>query len=303
MESVPDNLVSVRRHSEKSQIYDFDLNCLDFLKKYDSIECHIIIYPYSREIKSSNIRFLPFEEYSKDLEKNLPSAYIKSEKSFQKYFGAILGLIIFVLFAFLKPSDLFSVQSIVSIFGAYAIGKELWSDIEKWLEKISRGGSLRFQENYYKYELDRHSTLTAYSNLAKQERYKKESILPSGMNFLELSNSQTLRMLFTREDLDTSNQNSVHIFSMHIDRDKINSFQKDGFLFGIKFSFTKDNLIFQKRTEFYQSIHKSVYGCLDSERNWKIDGAFWKKNWIFGHWKWTEKSGLMYGKKIISIEN
>ncbi len=127
-------------HKEKynKNIYDLELENPSNFSHFDSLEVHVILYPYSREINSRHILFNPFEEYAKDVVSGNHSAYSLIEKTFSKYFGILLGSFIAIVFAYFKPEDLFSVESIVGIFAAYSIGKEIWGDLEKALYKFTK---------------------------------------------------------------------------------------------------------------------------------------------------------------------
>ena len=119
------DIIRLQKNKDLPNIYDIEMQQLDELAQYDSVECHIVLYPYSRKICSKDIKFYPFEEYVKDILSHQKSAYAKSSSQFNKIFGLLLGLLITIIFFKFKPDDLFSVESIVSVFGAYFVGKEV----------------------------------------------------------------------------------------------------------------------------------------------------------------------------------
>jgi len=230
-----------------------------------SKECHVVLYPYSRRVTSEAIAFYPFEEYVKDVLSHQRSAYTRIHSPFNEAFGLLLGLMIAVVFAVFKPQDLLSIESIVSVFAAYAIGKDLWDDIDRALVQVSKEWRICFQDNYYRYQAEKPTTLTFYSLLAKRRRYGKSSLLPEQIDFIKQSNSQTLRMCFNTKDLVSLAEPSAHVHSIHIDPPLSEEFEKSGFLFGIKLSFNKSFLGIMKCFELFQSIDKDSIGCLDEE--------------------------------------
>ena len=298
------NFIKLRKNTDIPNIYDVELLHLDALDSYDSMECHFVIYPYSRKVCSNNIRFHPFEEYVKDILTQQKSAYVSSKSQFNKLFGILLGLLITIVFFRWKPSDLFSVESIVSVFGAYFVGKEIWDDIERNLVNVSRTWKIRYQEEYYAYQLEKHTTLTLYSRFAKKHRYGKTPLLPGKMDFIEQSNSQTLRMAFDAKDFrDFSACNGTcvgHLFSIHLDPELVDVFDQEGFLFGVKLSLNKQILGFTHRLELFQSLDHGMKGALDEKGHWNKEAIFFRKTLTFGRLKGFLKSGIIEQQTIVS---
>lgn len=295
-----DSILNLER---RENVISVSLGKISELKKFHSIELHFILYPYSREINSKDIHFLPFEEYVEDVNSNQLSAYEKITKRFKQFFGFFLGSFIFLAFYFYNPKDLFSAESIVAVFAAYSIGKEIWEDIEKVFIQVSKNWKFRYVEDYYKYTLDENSTMTHYSNLAKKQRYQKDSILPEKLNFLELSNSQTLRLLFLKAKIQKLNSEEAHILSIHIKKEKMKEFLKKGFLFGVKISYNQKKYGILQNLELFQSIHLNKKGCLDENENWHEDKIFYRKAYSFYRLKFFVKRGLLGSKSIFKTLN
>ena len=295
----PENLIYLEKSSRHTNLYDVSLYEIDKLREYDSLEAHIVLYPYSRRITSENVSFYPFEEYVKDVQSNHVSAYAKIQLKFQKFFGVLLGSVIAAIFYKYKPDDLFSVESVVAVFAAYAIGKELWADIERFLINISKRSRLRYTEDYYKYELEKFTTMTHYSTLAKKQRYGKATLLPEKINFLELSNSQTLRMHFNLSDIKPPDAKSAHIFSIHIEGDMQSDFEKYGHLFGVKISLNKKGFLFTKKLELFQSLHNHEKGCLDDEEVWSKNAIYFRRVLTLGKIKYFLERGVIASKSLV----
>ncbi len=295
------DIIRLRKNRDIPNIYDVEMENIEQLKKYDFLECHIVIYPYSRKISSENIEFHPFEEYVKDILTHHRSAYIRVSSHFNEIFGLFLGIIITILFAIFKREELFSIESIVSVFGAYIIGKELWDDIERMLVNISKERKIRYLESYYLYQLEKHTTLTYYSYLAKSRRYGKWTLLPEKMDFIQQSNSQTIRMNFNISDLRSFEESSAHILSIHIAPSLLKDFENDGFMFGVKLSFNKSFFGLVRCFELFQSLDGNSKGCLDEKGEWIQEAVFYRNTFLLGKLKYFMDSGLIYRESIIGF--
>jgi hypothetical protein len=327
----PDEDVIVLRQSEDlPNRYDVEMHGLNPLRAYDRVECHIVLYPYGRRVGSDNIRFYPYEEYVNDVLSNQRSAYSEIESPLDQVFGLMLGLLIALVFAHLRPASLLNIEAIVSVFGAYVVGKELWNDIERLLVNATKGWRLRYQEGYYRYQLEKRTTLTYYSYLAKKKRYGKAILLPAKIDFIKQSNSQTLRMCFDTRDWDalqaglepnlrlSPGQSArdpnapdtvpAHIHSIHVDADRMDDLQRDGFLFGVKLSLGHRFLVFTRSLELFQSLQadqqdrvdgweatssQPSLGCLDHQGRWHKEAVFFRNTLTLGRLKLYLSEGLI----------
>lgn len=303
LSQIPDvPIVRLRGNRSMPGLYDVEMAGIEGLQGYDHVECHVVLYPYSRRVNSGDITFYPFEEYVKDVLSNQRSAYAEIRGHFNEVFGLLLGLLIAVVFAAFKPEDLLSVESIVSVFAAYTIGKELWDDIERTLIGLSKNWRLRLQDSYYRYQLERHSTLAAYALLAKRRRYGKSSLLPERIDFIKQSNSQTLRMCFDMRDWRCFAEPSGHVHSIHVDPAVLSDFQAAGFMFGVKLSLNRGFLGFSRCLELFQSIDNGSTGCLDGQGEW-VEGALFCRNTLtWGRVKYYLNTGLVHGQTIVAVD-
>lgn len=293
------DIIRLRKNQEMPNIYDVELEHIQKLKEYNSLECHIVVYPYSRKLCSDNIEFHPFEEYVKDILTDQKSAYIKISSQFDKTFGLLLGLITILFLIRFNPRGLFSVESIVSVFGVYFIGKELWDDIENLLINISRKWKIRYYGKRYLYRLEKHTTLTYYSYLAKKERYGKTTLLPEKIDFIQQSNSQTLRMYFNIKDLQSVKEPSAHILSVNIEPELLEEFEKEGYMFGVKLSFNKSYFGPVRCFELFQSFSKGSKGCLNEKGDWIDNAIFYRNTLRLGRLKYYMSKGFAHEKSII----
>lgn len=280
-------------------IYDLELDSLGELLDFDSFELHVVLYPYSRKISAKNFVISPFEEYINDATGSYRSVYEKIEPIANNIFGISLGLLIAGIFLWLKPSDLFSVQSIISVAGSYFIGKDIWNDIEHILVNITKNWKFKYQLPYYFYRLSKNTTLSQYSELARQRRYGIKSLSPSEIDFVESSNSQTVRMFFRREDLLNHKENSAHILSVRLDSNLLSEFSESGFMLGIKMGFNRKFTFLNFSQEIFQSLERKSLGCLDSSGNWIEDNAFFRNTITLSKIKYLFGSGLIKNCKLI----
>jgi hypothetical protein len=294
--------VRVRVNKKISHIYDVELGHLDELNRLSSVECHVAFYPYSRKITSDHFEFTPFEEYVNDIAAHQRSTYIKIKNRFCNVFGLFLGILIVGIFFAFKPQELLSIEPIISIIGAYFIGKELWGDIEDLLINISKNWRIRYIESYYFYRLEKHTTLSLYSRLAKKRRYGKEAILPEKMDLIQQKNSQTLRLFFNMKDLKPTKEAYAHMLSIRLDSKQLQEFENDGFMFGVKLSFNKRFLGVTRCREFFQSIDKDMKGCLKENGEWTNGAVFYRNTFRLGRVKFFINKGLIENKSIVDMQ-
>src|SRR4029453_8779722 len=107
-----------KHNSEFSYIYDVELENVPALKTFDSVEVHIVLYPFSRQITSDGYKFNPFEEYANDISTRRRSLYTRVPNPANSLFGIFLGVVIILFFLAVKPSEVASLQSFVAILGA-----------------------------------------------------------------------------------------------------------------------------------------------------------------------------------------
>lgn len=233
---------------------------------------------------------------------NQRSAYLPQNDWSGKLFGVYLGLLIMLFFLWFKPSDLLSIESVVSVIGAYIAGKEVWSDIEKWLIRLTKNSRLRFIDAYYSYRLDTNTTLTNYGIFAKRQRYRKAPLLPVQMDFLKHSNSQTVRMLFDQKDLMGVTEPLAHMVSLSVQPHLLPAFVGEGYLLGVKLSLNKRLRGWRtKHIELFQSLHHTEKGCLDEQQQWTPHAVFYRRTYSCGRWKFFAASGTWVGYSLVDM--
>ncbi len=204
-----------------------------------------------------------------------------------------------VVFVEFRPVELLSVEAIVSVFGAYTVGKELWDDIERGLQHLSGRWRLRYVENYYPYQLAGRTTLARYSEMAKEQRYGRRSLLPDRIGFIQQSNFQTVRLRFESGSLSSLDGRSAHIASLYVDRAAASEFRRAGHLFGAKLSLNRRCLWAERSLELFQSLDRGRPGCLDDRGCWHDGAVFWRLTWRLGKVKFFQSHGLSPGRLVV----
>jgi hypothetical protein len=299
-DNLPDSLLTLRQNADAPEVFEVELNCLDQIKQfYDELECHLVLYPYSRKIVSKRYHFTPFEEYIRDIANRHRSAYRPISEKMNKTFGLILGSTIALFFAKFKLDDLFSVESVVSVFGAYLLGKDLWTDIDHFLINATKNYRFRYTDAYYYYELERNTTLAQYSHFARQQRYGKQQLLPQKLDFIENSNSQTVRMLFKTKDWKNSTETSAHILSLRFSPKILDLLHDEGFMLGVKWSFNRQRRLSCQHFEVFQSLHKQTPGSINEHGVWNDNAFFFRQTTTFGRLKYFASSGMVNREKSL----
>lgn len=288
-----EGLVELRKSPDMPGVYDVELNRVREIGAFDSFEFHAVLYPFSRRVNSDHISFLPFEGYVKDITTNQRSLYSPVEGIANNLFGLGLGLVIAIVFAVFNPKDLISVQSVVAVLGAYFIGKDLWRDVERALTGLTRSWRLRFLPGYYAFRLEEGSTLTNYSAFAKASRYGKASLLPDRMDFIQQSNSQTLRLYFGRYGLRAFCGDQAHVFSIHLAPACVQDFEEAGHLFGVKVTFGRSFLGLRACRDLFQSLKGGSIGCLGPDGEWREGAAFYRRTYTCGRLKLFARQGYL----------
>lgn len=291
--------IHIFRNTQYPNIIDIEMENIDLLRKYDAIECHIVAYPYHREVSADDIEIHPFEEYVEDILVNHKSAYEAITQGGAKRFGFLLGMITTLVAFLFRKEGFLSAEVIASIIGAYIAGKELWADVESYLIRFSKDRKLRYFEGYYTYTLEKNTTLTQYSAFAKQQRYKKDNLLASQMDFIEQSNSKTVRLYYEKESL-AKTQASAHITSIHLNPDIIEKWESGGYLIGVKLSLNQKKWGIWYNHELFQSLTINGIGCLDTQSKWHENAISFRKVSIWGKWKYFKQSGVRPNQQLIS---
>ena len=273
------------------------------LSRFDSVEVMLSVYPYKQEMHADSFEILPYEEYIEDLSKGKRSTYIEIGNPGREIFGLFLGLIILILFALFKPSDIISIQSIVSILGAYTIGKEIWRDIDNELINITSQWKLRWCDQDYFYFKQDFGSIQKYWDYARLKRYGYQTGLSDRFDFITHSNSKTLEMLFVDKFLKKfkeQKQGKLRISTIYFSEQNMQDVMKNT-MFAFKIMFGKKFLGIVHKDEYFQAFNGSEFGAIDMEQNWITNSVLVRKTYTFGRLKLYAYNKLIKDLRIISV--
>jgi len=294
------NLVHIRQNAEYDSIYDVELNHLGALREFDSVEVHLVLYPFSRQVLAENYRFTPFQDYANDISTRRRSLYSPMPHPANSLFGIFLGVLIIIIFWFIKPEDVTSLQSFVAILGAYFIGKDLWSDIESLFVNVTKNWRLRYQTGYYAYQVEKNPPLTNYSALAREKRYGRATIVPGQMEFITNANSKTVRLRFSRKELSEYRGDSAHILGIRLDPALAGDFRQAGYMLSVKLSFNERAFILRRAHEFFQSLNAGEIGCLNFDNEWTADAAMAREAVYLGNLRYMQSQRLVPAVDLVT---
>lgn len=290
--------ILLQKNERLPAVYDVILKNLASIRDFPICECHLILYPYSRAVCAHHIRFYPYEEYVKDISSRQRSAYFRISDRFDNVFGLVLGALLVILFSIFKPVELYSLEAFVAVFGIYMVGRDLWKDIEKILLGTTRNWKFRYMRSYYQYQIDKSTSLSHYSYFAKKLRYGIAPLLPEKIDFIEQSNSQTVRLYFLTRDFTPDQEDSAHVLSIHVDPARLEDLEKDGYMFGVKFSLSLKLLGFIRSFEYFQSLSHGEKGALNDDGEWLPDSVYYRKTYSFGRLKYFSRQGCFPGTSL-----
>lgn len=270
-----------------------ELNNLTLLLKLNqtirsskAVECTFFVYPYSLKMDNASFNILPYEEYVRDIDAGRRSTYQKLEPTASKLFGIFLGLVLIIIFGIYNPNELYSLQNLIAVLGAYTLGKEMWDDLDKWLIDTTKTWSIRWRGSQYYYVKEDFGTIQRFWKLARVKRNGQPTILPVWLDFMTHSNAKTVEAYFEQKTLSQYPENSLVQFgNVVINQDSYQDFQESGAMFGFKLSLKQQFWLGDITYEIFQSIDKTEYGAVDKKGIWCPQAILHRKVWNLGRIK------------------
>jgi len=247
---------------------DIEIQNISALHKRNFLAVSFFVYPYSRKINAEHYEFLPYEDYANVVAEGKKSPYFIMKDSSPKIFGFLLGLLIAGVFFMFQPALLASVEAIVSVIGAYAIGKELWVDIDHGLRHFTKKWSVSWRPATYSLEREDFGTVARFYKFARKKRYGMETILASFIDFTGHSNAKVLDLCYTPEDLSRLQGSAVRLMTIEINPEKLKALKDDGHFFSTKITLTRKFLFFQFNREYFQCLDGNNIGIIDQSEKW-----------------------------------
>jgi hypothetical protein len=192
----------------------------------------------------------------------------------------------FALVGLLNPTKLYTLEAVLSILGAYALGKELWNDFDDFLIRLTKNRVVQWHDVDYYYEREDFGTVQRFSQFARLKRYGNETTLASKLDFVTHSNSQTIDLYFRRNDLTHPHQNSARILSCQFgDLGKIRKAKVKG-LWSSKIALHRRFLGIHFVHEYFQAQDNTVAGTLTLTNQWKKGKVRFRQYFRFGRLSW-----------------
>lgn len=280
--------------NEKEKNISLELDSEKLNNSFDDLEITSYLYLYDKKTTAENILFSPYEEYSKEVTVGKRTTYSEISNFGNKVFGVLVGLIIFLIFFIFKRSEIFSIESTVSILGAYAIGKEMWTDVDSFLSTLTKNRPIRWLPQNYFFKKENFGTVQRFWNYARQQRNKSTTILADKFDFITHSNSKTLELYFKKKELNKGNP-----LFLKISLDDVDDFKKKNFMLGFKVAKIKRRIFLNISTETFQAISIGKIGTMDRKK-WVENKSFVRRTLSIGRLKFYLSSKLV-SKNILKI--
>ncbi len=249
---------------------------------YTEFELSLVVYPLNTNINADDFLILPFDEYTDEAEDEQRSAYLPKVDNVSKVFGLIISIVILIFFLIFLPQDLFSVQSVISILGAYTLGKDFWKDIENVLVKLTQNRRLSYKENQYYYFLKRNSTLDEFLEYSRELRYKANFFFPQKMDLIKESNSKTFKGFYKNFE------KGAILFIKNLKNEDFN------YSFSMKFSGIRKVLFIEFIDEYFQLLNDSASGAVVNDELLN-DKVLVKRIVRIGNLKWYVREEVVGG--------
>lgn len=287
------DLIRLDRNEALPHIFDVRMQNVQQLAPFDSVECHLVLYPYSRRIGADHFQIHPFSGYMREVNRHGKSCYMRIPETADKLAGLALALSITALCMLFKPDLLLRVEVLVSIMGAYFLGRDFWGDTETHMINMLAGLRLSYRKRYYSFRLEKNTTLVRYSDFARKKRYGYSEPLPEWIDHIVQNNSQTLRMWFSGGTISGLKEESIQLCAIHFPPALLEPLEAEGFLFGVKMSFNRRWGPFTKRMEMFQSLSKGTRGCLDAGQSWRENDAYVREVLSLGQFRFLRKDAVI----------
>jgi len=278
--------ISIKQSKNYANSFEIILNKIDLFKKFSSADVTLFMYPYSKELNADSFTIYPYEEYVKDVNSGRRSMYRELGNIGDNIFGIFLGIAISLIFWRFNRTELFSIESVVSIFAAYTIGKEFWMDLDNGLTSLTQKWKFSWRDKTYFYIKQDFGTIQRFWKLARLNKYKIDTVLAYQLDFMIYSNSKTVELFFEKKDFKSIVGDSTNLVSIGFNDKDQSILKKDNYMFGTKLIVTKNRIFWKSNIEIFQAVSKGEIGTLDNNENWKKNLALVRRTKNIGRLKW-----------------
>lgn len=239
-------------------------------------------YPYDRDIAAENYKFLPYEEYVDEVTAGGNTLFEPVTDPFRLLFGISVAASIGIVVAIIDVNSILSVEALVSMFGAYTVGKEIWPDVNGFLIGLSRRWRVSWRAQQFSLIREDYGTIQQFYTLARKKRYERIVATPSRLEFNEHSNSKIVDLLYSFRDIKAAKHQPVKILSIFSgDRALV----KLGYMLGVKIAESRKLLFINFNTEYFQARDNGKLGIVDRHGGWREKQAIVRKTISVGRFK------------------
>jgi len=287
--------IVVTKPVKNNPIIDIGITKLQSLKNADSLALTMMFYPRAREVSSENFYLLPYQEYIDEITSGHRTTYELIHDFSDKFFGLAVSLIIFIAFGLWQKDQLLTVEAVAAVIGSYVIGKEMWSDIDDWLQKISKNWFISWKDRDYYYQKLDFGSIQNYTRYIRNIRYGQDFVLPSNLDYVNQSTSKILELKFNQKELDLMSKDKAHLVSLEYEKIAEKTFVSGEYMLAVKLSLIKTIAGVQLIDEYFQSKDSGVIGCVDDNKKWLKDKVMLRKSIKIGNLKIYLQSKIFDG--------
>jgi hypothetical protein len=214
-------------------------------------------------------------------------------------FGLLLGGAISSFFLIFYPQLLISVESFVSIFAAYTVGKEIWRDLDAFLQDRTQSWRVRWVQQSFYYVLQQFGTFQRFWQLARRKRYGYQLTLPNEIDMISHSNSKTIEMLFKQQSFEKIPFQLMRVLRIVFESTApVLEFPLKGLII-CRVAVIRKRFGIKNVTEYYQAYDQGKIGSLDLENTWHPGMCLEKRMIILGRLVCYTQSARLTKKQII----
>jgi len=274
----------------------------DLVHESKALECTFFVYPYSQDMDNTSFSILPYEEYVRDIDAGRRSTFVKISPFGEKLFGILLGLLIAAVFWRIKPEELYSLQSLVAILGAYTLGKEMWNDIDNFLINMTKKWGFRWRDAQYFYSKEDFGTVQRFWRMARERRNNKPFVLPLFLDFMTHNNAKTAELYFEKATLQRNEIGSkVQFGSISYKPQFESEIKSKGAMTGFKISLRQSVVVGDVTYEIFQALDKKELGAVDKSGNWQPKTILYRKVWNLGRLRWYLTKEILQDFELIEV--
>lgn len=273
-------------------------NSIDFyfesIPNSSQVKITFFAYPLKEDLHSDSFRIIPYDEYVEDISLGKKSAYKKIVFPGKNIFALIVVIFITLLIFILNRASLTSIEAIASIFASYIVAKELWEDVDTFLQNVTDRFFISWRPDEFIYRKEDLGAIQDLMQYARNLRHKGGIILPVKFDYSKQSNSKNVELLYK----DLTNDRFL-MFKLIFEKPV--NLTRD-LVLGFRISTSRKLFFINFNKEQFQMVENNKIGSVDREKKY-IKGSYIERITInIGRMKLYLRSRIKEGEviKIIS---